>query len=404
MDMVSLNDSKHVIYVCCGKIMHMFCHKNLSASKHLNDNQKYSCLLCRAKNAVAGSKEEIRRLNNWVEKRKGWAQFMLGCRFRNGIGVKKDFLRALELYTLAADQGSAKARCNLGYMYANGNGVEQDDKRGLEFNTLATDQGHADAQCNLGHMYQNGQGVKKDEKRAVKLYTLAVEQGHAHAQCNLAYMYRNGIGVEKDTKRGLELYTLASEQGHADAQCNLGHMYQNGQGVEKDEKHAVKLYALAAEQDHAMAQNNLGWSYHNGYGVDQSYETAKELYEAATTTSGSQELHRSNLTFLIDQNNGTTPSHQKVREWYKKAVNNDAEYQYLMGLAYERGTGVIQSFPKSKKWYEKAASQGMANAQTRLDIISKTTKKKFKQQKPNSHCDCGSTKKYKKCCGSKKRV
>ena len=60
MDMVSLNDSKHVIYVCCGKIMHMFCHKNLSASKHLNDNQKYSCLLCRAKNAVAGSKEEIR--------------------------------------------------------------------------------------------------------------------------------------------------------------------------------------------------------------------------------------------------------------------------------------------------------------------------------------------------------
>ena len=173
--------------------------------------------------------------------------------------------------------------------------------------------------------------------RALELYTLAADQGSAKARCNLGYMYANGNGVEQDT--------LASEQGHADAQCNLGHMYQNGQGVEKDEKHAVKLYTLAAEQDHAMAQNNLGWSYHN------------ELYEAATTTSGSQELHRSNLTFLIDQNNGTTPSHQKVREWYKKAVNNDAENQYLMGLAYERGTGVIQSFPKSKKWYEKAASQ-----------------------------------------------
>ena len=29
--------------------------------------------------------------------------------------------------------------------------------------------------------------------------------------------------------------------------------------------------------------------------------------------------------------------------------------------------------------------------------------KKKKKQKPNARCNCGSNKKYKKCCGSKKR-
>jgi TPR repeat protein len=87
--------------------------------------------------------------------------------------------------------------------------------------TLLADQGHARAQCNLGIMYETGRGVEPDAKRALELYTLSADQGHARAQFNLGYMYEKGQGVEPDAKRALELYTLSADQGHARAQCKM---------------------------------------------------------------------------------------------------------------------------------------------------------------------------------------
>ena len=42
-----------------------------------------------------------------------------------GEGVDKDVKRAFELYTLASEQGLAKAQFNLGCMYAEGQSVDQ---------------------------------------------------------------------------------------------------------------------------------------------------------------------------------------------------------------------------------------------------------------------------------------
>ena len=57
-------------------------------------------------------------------------------------------------------------------MYRDGEGAEKDEKRAVELFTLAADQGHPKAQFNLGIMYDEGQGVDKDEKRAFEFYTL----------------------------------------------------------------------------------------------------------------------------------------------------------------------------------------------------------------------------------------
>ena len=45
--------------------------------------------------------------------------------YLHGEGTKPDVKRAVELYTLSAEQGLATAQYNLGCMYANGTGVEQ---------------------------------------------------------------------------------------------------------------------------------------------------------------------------------------------------------------------------------------------------------------------------------------
>ena len=50
----------------------------------------------------------------------------------------------------AADQGHAKAQCNLGFMYLSGHGLPQSDALAVEWYRKAADQGHAPAQCSLG--------------------------------------------------------------------------------------------------------------------------------------------------------------------------------------------------------------------------------------------------------------
>ena len=77
-------------------------------------------------------------------------------------------------------------------------GVEKDFGKAAEWFTKAAEQGNANAQNNLGMMYKKGLGVGKDFGKAVEWYTTAAEQGKANAQNNLGMMYKKGLGVEKD--------------------------------------------------------------------------------------------------------------------------------------------------------------------------------------------------------------
>jgi hypothetical protein len=46
--------------------------------------------------------------------------------YRRGQGIPQDYKSAVKWYTLAAEQGNAKAQGNLGLMYALGTGVLKD--------------------------------------------------------------------------------------------------------------------------------------------------------------------------------------------------------------------------------------------------------------------------------------
>ena len=62
-------------------------------------------------------------------------------------------------------------------MYRKGEGVPQDDKTAVKWWTLAAEQGHAKAQYNLGVMYSNGQGVPQDYVRAHMWVNLGASNG-----------------------------------------------------------------------------------------------------------------------------------------------------------------------------------------------------------------------------------
>jgi len=151
------------------------------------------------------------------------AQYLLGRHFDIGDSeyVAKDYVKAVEWYTKAAEQGHAIAQFNLGICYYNGEGVAKDYVKAAEWYTKAAEQGHAEAQNNLGYCYYNGEGIDKDYVKAAEWYTKAAEQGHAEAQNNLGYCYYWGRSVGKDYVKAVEWFTKAAEQGDEDAKEKL---------------------------------------------------------------------------------------------------------------------------------------------------------------------------------------
>ena len=198
------------------------------------------------------------------------AQFRLGERYLEGVGVAQDYKEAVRWFRKAADQRNAFGQFGLGWMSENGYGVTKDPKAAVEWYRKAADQGFAQAQNNLGGMYRTGEGVAKDLKAAVAWYRKAADQGNANAQNNLGVIFKDGEGAAKDLKAAVAWYRKAADQGLAQAQNNLGGMYRTGEGVAKDLKAAVAWYRKAADQGFAEAQNNLGMMYLNGIGVSKN--------------------------------------------------------------------------------------------------------------------------------------
>ena len=154
----------------------------------------------------------------------------------------------MKWYRKAAEQGNARAQCNLGVCFDYGKGVDKDEKEAVKWFTKAAEQGNARAQCNLGVCYQNGQGVSKDEKEAVKWFTRAAERGDADAKGKLGVCYVNGQGVGKDVVEAKKWYTKAAEQGDANAACRVSAFYIYGVASIKDKKMALEWAYVARAQ------------------------------------------------------------------------------------------------------------------------------------------------------------
>jgi len=65
--------------------------------------------------------------------------------YEHGEGVRRDPLRAFELYCEAARLGDADSQFNLGWMYAHGRGLPPNDSMAALFFGMAADQGHRQA-------------------------------------------------------------------------------------------------------------------------------------------------------------------------------------------------------------------------------------------------------------------
>jgi TPR repeat protein len=203
------------------------------------------------------------------------AQYDLAVRYYQGQGDVQDYPKALQLFTVAAEQGHPEAQYKLGVMYSFGQGVVHDPSVAVKWFQLAAKQDLPAAQYCLGVMYSTGQGVPQDLTAAAQWYTRAAEGGSVAAQFMLGLVYSKGQGVVRDSTTAVKWYTRAAEQGSAAAQYVLAVIYEKGQGLMvQDDMKALKWYTRAAEQGHADAQYDLAVKYIEGRGVEKNFVKA----------------------------------------------------------------------------------------------------------------------------------
>ena len=112
---------------------------------------------------------------------------LLGDYYLKGYGsIQQDYAKAMEYYTLAADEDYADAQAQIAYMYMEGLGVDVDYVQAMEWNNRAAQQNNAQGQAQIGYMYHMGLGVTQNLNEAGRWYSRAVDQGDPWATGKLA--------------------------------------------------------------------------------------------------------------------------------------------------------------------------------------------------------------------------
>jgi TPR repeat protein len=278
------------------------------------------------------------------------AQYDLGKRYHEGLGVAKDDNEAIKWLRKAGEGENGKGQDLLNTIEAN---VEDVWVRS------AAEQGDAKAQFKLGQRYHHGWGVARSEAEAEKWFRKAAEQGDVEALWFLGWKYEHGRGVARNRAEAVKWYRKAAEQGDAKAQCRLGEKYHKGRDVAQDDGEAVKWYRKAAEQGDEKGQYRFGLMVLEGRGVPQSYDEAERWLRKSAIQGNSmaQSMLNSRIAFF------------DVERLRKSAEQGDAIDQWFLGQKYESGWGVTENHDEAVKRYRKAAKLGFAGGRISLEVI-----------------------------------
>lgn len=126
---------------------------------------------------------------------------------------KADSLFELVLLKDRAEEGEPEAQFELGRRYLQGVGLERNDVMALYWVRAAAEQGYARAQAGLGWMYAVGRGVERNDAQSFVWYERAAREGYRVAQRMLGKYYEKGIGTEPDLALAKAWYEKAAAQG-----------------------------------------------------------------------------------------------------------------------------------------------------------------------------------------------
>lgn len=263
------------------------------------------------------------------------AQYWLGVRYRDGIGVSQNYREAWTWLRRSAGQGDVCAAADLGEFMLSGPDRGKADDQAEKWLRLAAEKGNARAEHGLALMYARGLAAGgTDLKKAFGLFLKAAEQGEPDSAFNVGLMYWQGRGVSCDRDEAVRWLRMAAELGSAAAETALGNMYGEGKGVRQDRKEALRHYLRAAEQDCADAEYNLGCMYFEGAGVWRDCRKAMEWFRLAAWHEDAEAMYRLGLVWSDEDWEGHDYSRA---EWCFRwaAEEGFREAQYSLAKMYQ---------------------------------------------------------------------
>ena len=137
-----------------------------------------------------------------------------------------DFTKAVECWSVAAENDYPAAMVWLGVCYMNGKGVIRDHERGLELYTKVADMGYTDIMFKIAREYYFGDHLDIDYEKAFKWLNRCINQpeddsfatqffeiGDSTPEYLLGNCYELGRGTDPDLRMALNYYHLAYDKG-----------------------------------------------------------------------------------------------------------------------------------------------------------------------------------------------
>ncbi|EJK55281.1 hypothetical protein THAOC_24999 [Thalassiosira oceanica] len=156
-----------------------------------------------------------------------------------------DDASALAMIQKRVSKGDAEAINHLGNQYFHGvHGLARDATRAIELWTEAAELGSADAHFDLGDTYYKGDGAREDKPRGVRHWQEAAMKGHVLSRHMLGYAEFN----EENHELAVQHWMISAKLGDEKSLNAIKVMFMEGEATKAQYAEALRGYGDAAEE------------------------------------------------------------------------------------------------------------------------------------------------------------
>ncbi|MDR2400855.1 MAG: sel1 repeat family protein [Deferribacteraceae bacterium] len=175
------------------------------------------------------------------------------------------------------------------------------------------------------------------------------ESGDVSAQYGVGLYYLHSGNMAEAEK----WFSRAYSKGNYEAAVQLGNIYLSSSDAKVQEK-AFKPFKDASDKANSVAaQVNLGYMYHEGKGI------AKDLSQARLWL-----MKAAKQVYPEDTDLSRLPIEE--REKTADRIKAISQAQFMLGLMYEHGEGVLQDPQQASMYFRLSARHGYTEAQISL--------------------------------------
>lgn len=282
-------------------------------------------------------------------------------------GFRKDSVESVKWYTKSAKSGCLRGQLMLGDMLFN-NG---DSLKAIEWWEKASKDGkknvasREEKKClsaavyNLGICYFNGLGIAKDESKGVSFLKEAIEEyKNAEAAYMLGLLYQGGTGLtpQNDTI-SCSYFRLSALYGYPEGEAEYGNHCKFGIGMVRDSIQAVRWYKKAYQDGYTPVAYVLTFHYYDANDNDSTI-----FYGEKPECRDSVDIQK-----MVGEAYYGKEEYNNAEIWWKKAAEQqDADACYVLYALYDT---ILKDSIASFEYLKKAAELGNADALCNLGFI-----------------------------------